>query len=394
MDCQTHHIEQMGDWRMTNPGQADLLATYFSQYNQCMEADLTKCIDAQAYLEHIFLESDTDVAVLSGYPAPICTDGRMDNCGNPLDNDAMWRSRDRFNALAHSSRIINHCQVNPTDNLPLQLAIMERIKNEHNCWGFKSYPEWGPDGPGWMLDDPKSGIPMIEKAIELNSKIICFHKGIVFPGWDASCSDPKDAGVVAKMYPDVAFVCYHSAIELDATGEGAYNAMNTQGTDRLCRTFEQNDLKGKNLFAELGSCWAQVMNAPDKAQHVIGKLLKYAGPDNIVWGSECIWLGSPQPQIEAFRTFQISKEFQDMYGYPEITPETRAKIFGLNAAKIYGIDVAAKRCKIKETKLAWLKDVADGELGTRRWSFKKPLGPTTRREWANLLRRNPTGRPG
>lgn len=153
---------------------------------------------------------------------------------------------------------------------------------------------------------------MIQKAIELDSKIICIHKGVVFPGWDASCSDPKDAGVVAKMFPDVAFVVYHSAIELDAAGEGVYNPNNSQGTDRLCRTFEQNELKGKNLYAELGSCWAQVMNAPEKAQHVIGKLLKYAGPDNVVWGSECVWLGSPQPQIEAFRNFQISKQFQDM----------------------------------------------------------------------------------
>lgn len=49
----------------------------------------------------------------------------------------------RFNAITNTQRVINHCQVNPTDNLQLQLAIMERIKRMHNCWGFKSYPEWG-----------------------------------------------------------------------------------------------------------------------------------------------------------------------------------------------------------------------------------------------------------
>jgi hypothetical protein len=36
--------------------------------------------------------------------------------------------------------------------------------------------------------------------------------------------------------------------------------------------------------------------------------------------------------------FQISKAFQDMYGYPELTQELKAKIFGLNAAKIYKIN--------------------------------------------------------
>ena len=395
MDCQTHHIEQEGEWRTSNPGQGSFLASYFSMYNGCMDADPTVCVDAQAYLEHIFLESDTTLAVLSGFPAPLCHDGVTTNCGNALDNDAMWKSRDRMNAIAKSQRVVNHCQVNPTDNLDLQLAIMERIKKEHNCWGFKSYPEWGPEAlpRGWRLDDPKSGIPMIEKARALDSKIICVHKGIVFPTWDRTTSDPADAGIAAKMFPDVSFVIYHSAIEIDAAGEGAYNPMNTQGTDRLCRTFEQNGLKGKNLFAELGSCWAQVMNAPEKAQHVIGKLLKYAGEDNIVWGSECIWLGSPQMQIEAFRMFQISKEFQDKYGYPELTPAIKAKIFGLNAAKMYKINVEECRYKIKQTKLTQLKDIMDGELGRRRWAFRQPGGPRTRREWSALVKLT-GGRPG
>jgi predicted TIM-barrel fold metal-dependent hydrolase len=386
-DIQTHHIEEEGDWRTTNPSQGYVLGSFFTQYNMCMNADPQICIDAQAYLEHIFLESDTTVCVLSGYPAPLCTEMRTTGCGNPLDNDLMWKSRDRFNMMAKSQRVVQHCQVNPTDDLPKQLAMMERIKKEHDCWGFKAYPEWGPDGRGWMLDDPKSGIPMIEKARELNSKIICIHKGIVFPGWDAAASDPKDVGVVAQMYPDTSFVVYHSAIEMDASGEGVYNPMNTLGTDRLCRTVDENGLKGKNVYAELGSCWAQVMNAPEKAQHVIGKLLKYVGPDNVVWGSECVWLGSPQPQIEAFRTFQISKEFQDMYGYPEITDEIRAKVFGLNAARVYGIDTNATHCKIRETKLAQLKRDMDGELGGRRWAFRQPLGPRTLREFWTLAKK-------
>jgi predicted TIM-barrel fold metal-dependent hydrolase len=392
-DIQTHHIEEEGDWRTTNPTSGPGLAQYFAQYNGCTSQDLMECIVAQAYLEDIFLNSDTTLAVLSGFPAALCTDGKTTNCGNSLDNDAMWRSRDRFNALARTQRVINHCQVNPTDNLDLQLAIMERIKKEHNCWGFKSYPEWGPDGKGWMLDDEKSGIPMIEKAIELDSKIICIHKGIVFPGWDPIAGHPKDVGVVAQRYPDVKFVVYHSAIEIDAAGEGAYDANNDKGTDRLCRTVDDGGLKGKNVYAELGSVWAQVMNAPEKAQHVIGKLLKHVGEDNVLWGSECVWFGSPQPQIEAFRAFQISQEMRDQYGYPELTTELKAKIFGLNSAKVYGIDPEELRCKITTTELAQLKHTMDGELGPRRWAFKEQGGPRTRREFWNLVRRT-GGRPG
>ena len=49
--------------------------------------------------------------------------------------------------------------------------------------------------------------------------------------------------------------------------------------------------------------------------------------------------GSPQDQIQAFRSFQISEALQETYGYPPLTPQARHKIFGLNAARAYGLDV-------------------------------------------------------
>jgi uncharacterized protein len=394
-DIQTHHIEHEGDWRTTNPGYGATLANFFAPFNGCTEDDKTLCIDADAYLHKIFLESDTTVAVLSGFPAALCTDGNRTGCGNPLENDAMAKSAARFNAIAHSQRVVHHCQVNPTDHLDLQLGIMESIKAQYGVWGWKTYPEWGPDGKGWYMDDPKSGIPMIEKARSLGVNVVCMHKGIVFPGWDQAASDPKDVGVVAKAYPDTKFIVYHSAIEFGPTDadEGPYDPKNTKGTDRLARTAEENGLYGKNMYAELGSVWAQVMNSTTMAQHVIGKLLKYLGPDNVLWGSECIWLGSPQPQIEAFRTFQISKEFQDKYGYPELTKEIKAKIFGLSSAKVYGVDPNEIRYKVTQTSLSKLKDVMDGELGGRRWAFQELGGPRTRREFLSLTKRT-GGKPG
>ena len=35
------------------------------------------------------------------------------------------------------------------------------------------------------------------------------------------------------------------------------------------------------------------MNDPNPSQHYIGKLLKYLGPDNIVWGTDCILTRQP-----------------------------------------------------------------------------------------------------
>ena len=394
-DIQTHHIDHEGAWRTTNPTSGATLATLFSKYNGCADADLTRCIDADTYLQQVFLESDTTIAVLSGFSAAICTEDRTTRCGSPLDNDALARSVERVNMLARSQRVINHCQVNPTDQLDYQLAMMERIQAQYGVGGWKTYPEWGPDGQGWAMSDERSGIALIEKARQLGQKVVCVHKGIVFPGWDRGASDPADVGIVARAYPDTTFIVYHSAIEFEPTPEqeGPYDASNTRGTDRLIRTLLDNDLAGKNLYAELGSVWAQVMNDPVMAQHVLGKLLKYFGPDHVLWGSESIWLGSPQPQIEAFRAFQISKQFQEKHGYPALTPEIKAKIFGLSAARLYGIDPERQRCKIEASALARMKRVLDGELGGRRWVFQEPAGPRTRREFVRLARFT-GGKPG
>src|ERR1700755_1260174 len=110
--------------------------------------------------------------------------------------------------------------------------------------------------------------------------------------------------------------------------------------------------------------WVTQLADPIGSQHYIGKALKYLGEDFLVWGSECLWFNSPQPQIEAFRTFQISDEFQDKYGYPAITPAIRAKVFGLTSAKFYGIDPKEQRHQVDTSKLTMLRNDIDGEVGS------------------------------
>ena len=77
--------------------------------------------------------------------------------------------------------------------------------------------------------------------------------------------------------------------------------------------------------------------------------------DNIIWGTDSIWGGSPQSQIERFRRFQISHEIANKYGYKKLTPEFKAKVFGLNAARVYRVNVKAKRNAIQADKVAALK---------------------------------------
>ena len=90
-------------------------------------------------------------------------------------------------------------------------------------------------------------------------------------------------------------------------------------------------------------------------QHLIGKNIKYYGADHVIWGTDCLWWGSPQWVIDAFKRFQISDEMCEKFGYKKITKEDKAKIFGLNAAKLYKVDVKAKRKALTSDALEKMK---------------------------------------
>ena len=140
---------------------------------------------------------------------------------------------------------------------------------------------------------------------------------------------------------------------------------------------------GSNVYAELGSTWRFLMRDPDSAAHGLGKLLRHCGESNVLWGTDSVWYGSPQDQIQAFRTFQIAPELRAKHGYPEITRELRAKVFGLNALKVYSIpaDVVRKHTRDRVA------------LEREEYRAERPdptyltYGPRTRREFLNLKAR-------
>jgi hypothetical protein len=70
----------------------------------------------------------------------------------------------------------------------------------------------------------------------------------------------------------------------------------------------------------------------------MGQLMKFMGPDRIVFGSDSVWYGSPQWQIDAMWRFRIPEDLRKKDGYPELTPHAKRKILGLNSAKLYGIN--------------------------------------------------------
>ena len=323
----------------------------------------------EVFIKDVFMDSDTDVMVLSFVPST-----RADEPVTIQAADAMRRIVDK---LEGTHRLLVHGRVNP--NQPGDLETMDELKEKWHVSAWKTYTQYGPQGRGYFLSD-EVGVRFIEKARALGVKTICVHKGLPFGRQSYEHSQCSDIGVVAKRFPDVNFLIYHSGFVTGKT-EGPYDPQRSDGVDALVTSLRENNIKpGSNVYAELGSTWRFLMRDPDAAAHALGKLFKHVGEDNVLWGTDSIWYGSPQDQIQAFRTFQISDALAAKHGYSRITPALRAKVFGRNALAVYKIpaDVLKKHLaadKVARNRLAY-RERADPAFVT--------YGPKTRREFLTL----------
>jgi predicted TIM-barrel fold metal-dependent hydrolase len=369
-DVQSHHVNPNGPWR--RPANRWTYALRFFPQAGCGDGAI-ECFSARHFIREVFLDSDTNMAVLSMVPA-----GPGDD---PLTLEDAAATRALVEAMEGQHRLLIHGLVRP--NLPGEIEAMAEHKDKYRVAAWKTYTQWGPKGKGYWLDDADTGIPFIEKARALGVKIICIHKGLPLFGLDYTHSTCRDVGVVAKRYPDVSFLIYHSGYE-PKRKEGPYDPKAADaGVDSLIKSLQDNGIPpNANVYAELGSTWKLLMRDPDQAAHVLGKLFKHVGENNVLWGTDSIWYGSPQDQIQAFRAFRIAEPLRERYGYPDLTPELRAKVFGLNAAKPYGIPAEQTRRQLASDRLSRVKQAYGENPEPTFLSY----GPKTRREFLDLIR--------
>ena len=72
----------------------------------------------------------------------------------------------------------------------------------------------------------------------------------------------------------------------------------------------------------------------------MGMMIKQMGVDRVVWGTDAVWTGSPQWQIEGFRRLEIPEDMQKRHGYAPLGPAdspVKNAIFGGNNARLYNL---------------------------------------------------------
>jgi uncharacterized protein len=324
--------------------------------------DASRCFTIDRWADLVLGSSDTSIAVLSAIPV-------VDD-PNPMSIEKMAEARRLADVLCGDGRVLLQGEAFPhVGDLAAALDGMSELAAAYPIAAWKTYTHIG---SGYSLTDAV-GEAFLGRVSELAAAgigppVVCVHKGFG--------ADPADVGPAARAHPDLTFCVYHSGFEPGGPAEGPY-AEHGAGVDRLVTSLRGAGIgPGSNVYAELGSTWFSVLRDPDAATHVLGKLLSAFGAERILWGTDSIWYGSPQDQIQAFRTFTIGEEAQERFGYPELTEATKRAILGANAAALHGIDLAsvAAPCRFTAEERDAAREEALGRLGPL---ADVALGPTT-----------------
>jgi uncharacterized protein len=374
-DVHTHHIMPSLPWRSTAPATLKLVMELVPA--DCTASNRLTCLDRSAYLHDMFLASDTTMALLSDLPST----GESTDVIPFSDAEGTLQMADAL-TRGGSSRLLLQNVLAPNFG-PLGASLDEMTRNAETggVATFKVYTAWGPGGRGFNLDDPAIGLPIVQHAHDLGVKILCGHKGLPLPYLftDDSWNQPRDMVAVSRQFPDMQFVVYHAGFTPNHV-EGPYNPLDPVGVDSLIKALDAYQVPPNgNVWADVAALWRDLLAKPDQAAHAIGKLLKRLGTRRLLWGTDSVWYGPPQTQIMAFRAFSISAEYQDRYGYPELTDAVKARVLGLNAAELFGLDPDATRCELAADTLTVNRPVqrelaAAGELPAP-WV---PRGPVSR----------------
>src|SRR5260370_749991 len=143
---------------------------------------------------------------------------------------------------------------------------------------------------GACVEAEPVGCLFIEQARALGLRPICIRKGVSCAGMREHYACCVDVGRVARLYPDIRFIIYHSGFEIGRR-EGPFDPAHAErGISSLVKSLIDNGIApNSNVYAELGSTWRFLMRDPTAAAHALGQLLRHVGEDRVLWGTDSIW---------------------------------------------------------------------------------------------------------
>ena len=143
------------------------------------------------------------------------------------------------------------------------------------------------------------------------------HKGPTIWPLNRDAFDVADIDDAATNFPELNFIVEHC------------------GLPRL-EDFCWIGVQEPNVYGGLAVAMPFIFTRPRYFAQVLGELLYWIGADRQLWASDyAIW--HPKWLVEQFVDFAIPEDMVSEYG--QLTPDTKRKILGLNAARLYNLDV-------------------------------------------------------
>jgi len=288
------------------------------------------------YFKEIFLDSDTKVALISGAPSGIAQDWFQ-------TNEMKAEARARVNKEAGSRRMLSHAIFAPGQ--PGWLEAIDRAIAELKPDSFKGYTT---GKHSWRMDDEQVAYKAYEKFAKAGLVNVCVRRRLFL----------RDVGKAAKDWPQLNFIMCHSAY---AGGKVEDAWAQFEKTGRIEGVTDLAELPSKygvsNVYGDLGQIFAQSTVAdPRVCAAMMGQLVRGLGADRIVWGTDAVWTGSPQWQIEALRRLEIPEDMQKKYGFKALGPAdgpVKSAILGETNARLYKYE---RRAALATDRIMAMKD--------------------------------------
>jgi predicted TIM-barrel fold metal-dependent hydrolase len=315
------------------------------------------------FMKEVYFDSDTCIGLISAAPA--------DHGDNViLNNDGLAATRGAFNAVAGSRRMLCHSVIAPGQ--PGWLEEIDRAVEVHKPDGWKGYTLGDPFEQSkypWRLDDAKLMYPAYERMMKSGIRNVCIHKGLlpddytkVFKSWRHAMVD--DVGQAARDWPELNFIIYHSGFRpLMTSPEPLLKQFDSGGRiDWVTDLAEIPEKFGvKNVYAELGTTFGScAVTHPKLAAAILGQLVKGMGVDHVVWGTDSVWYGSPQWQIEALRRIEIPETMRKQHGFSALGAAdgpVKTAILGGNAVRLFKLgNLTAADAAWRSDKLSRVRD--------------------------------------
>ncbi|HUF12612.1 MAG TPA: hypothetical protein VMN78_05915, partial [Longimicrobiales bacterium] len=320
-DAQLHFV------REDYPGRGILgLRRLAAEWNEALPSREPTPADIQFenFVQEVFVDSDTTMGILSSAP-------NDDPDHWFISNDEAARARQKVNEWAGSRRLLAHAVFTPGQ--PGWREEVDRAIEELKPDSWKGYTLGDPGGGSkypWRLDDEKLIYPAYEKMLKAGIRNICIHKGLVPPDYERAMPElwvhasVDDVGKAARDWPDLNFIIYHSALANLAFREGDHLGR-FEKSGRIPWVSDLAEIPAKhevsNVYAEIGTSFAtSVISHPGFCGAMLGTLIDGMGHDHVIWGTDSVWYGSPQWQIEALRRLEIPERLREEYGFAPLGP--------------------------------------------------------------------------